>query len=244
MIVKTKAPTRIDLAGGTLDLWPIHQLIPHSCTVNVGVSLFAEVSVKVSEDKRFHIMSEDLNLEEDGTYHDIVVSKRLPLFSEILRELWSKNLPPLSIVTTATSPAGAGLGGSSCLSLALVRALLESRHLFGEGEAFELTDHQLVDIVRDIEARLIWAPTGVQDYWGALRGSVNILTFPAGETSVETLVPSSVVGLEEQLMLCYSGKSRASAGNNWQVYKALLNRDEFVHQTLKNIALSISLSDP
>jgi D-glycero-alpha-D-manno-heptose-7-phosphate kinase len=236
MVVRTKAPTRIDLAGGTLDIWPVHQLVPQSSTVNIGVSLWAETVIKPSIDGNFHIKSQDLGIEEAGDFRTMLRSTKLPLFAEILRELWQVDFPPLTIVTNASSPAGAGLGGSSCLSLTLVQALINARAEYTSAPFRELNDHGMVQLVQDIEARLIWAPTGVQDYWGALRGGVNILTFPAGEVQVETLRPEAVVGLEEQLLLCYSGKSRASAGNNWQVYKALLEKDKNVFSVLFRIA--------
>ena len=40
-----RAPVRADLAGGTLDLWPIYLFHPGSRTVNVAISYYAESEV-------------------------------------------------------------------------------------------------------------------------------------------------------------------------------------------------------
>lgn len=236
LTIKTTAPTRIDICGGTLDLWPLHQMIRPAATVNIGITLNAEVTVQAATNRKFSFHSEDLKIHEEGSWRELLAATKLPLLRELLVELWDDSLPPLKIQTSAKSPAGAGLGGSSCLALATARALLEARHLIAGGSPFAYSDHALVAVVRDIEARLIWAPTGVQDYWGALRGQVNILRFPAGDTDVRTLSPDKVVGLEEQLIVCFSGKSRASSGNNWMVFKAVLEKNKEVIGVLERIA--------
>ena len=59
MGVIASAPARIDLAGGTLDIWPIYLLHPGALTVNVAVTIHAEAEVSprasgvaiVSEDR-------------------------------------------------------------------------------------------------------------------------------------------------------------------------------------------------
>jgi D-glycero-alpha-D-manno-heptose-7-phosphate kinase len=92
-----------------------------------------------------------------------------------------------------------------------------------------------VQLASDIEAKLIHAPTGIQDYWGAVRGAVNVIRFPPGRVDVTTKPPSSVRGLEDQLLLCYSGKSRASAINNWEIFKRVFDGDTALLATLNEI---------
>lgn len=234
--IRTIAPTRIDICGGTLDIWPLHQIVRPAATVNIGVTLHAEVQIMASENEEYTFHSEDLGISESASWRDILLQTKLPLLREMLRELWDESLPALKIQTSAQSPAGAGLGGSSCLGIALARALLEARHRFASGAPFDLQDHELVALVSDIEARLIWAPTGVQDYWGGLRGRVNILRYPAGGVEVHTLSPDQVLGLEEQLILCFSGKSRASADNNWKVFSNALEKNSSTIRSLEAIA--------
>ena len=221
--VRAAAPTRVDLAGGTLDLWPIHHLLDHKATVNVGVTLEAQVEITESKDGRFHFTSQDQDVAFSGDFAKAVATRELPLLGLLLAALWKSDLPGLNVVTAAKSPAGAGLGGSSCLGVTVAGALWKARQQVETTR--DLSEDELVRTVQDVEARLISAPTGVQDYWGALRGRVNILTFPFGRTDVETLPPERLSGLTDELVLCYTGRSRASAINNWEIFKRLFDGD-------------------
>ena len=65
------------------------------------------------------------------------------------------------------NPAGAGLGGSSCLSVAIAGALLRAREQVSK--KLELSDNEFIQIIQDIETSVIKVPTGCQDYWGIPR---------------------------------------------------------------------------
>jgi D-glycero-alpha-D-manno-heptose-7-phosphate kinase len=239
--VRSIAPTRVDLAGGTIDLWPIHQLLEEKATVNCAVTLPAQVDIKPSLDGHFTLHSVDQRIELKGSYDECVRSRELPLLGLFLKAWWSPELPPLTIRTEAKSPAGAGLGGSSCLAVTLGGALLRTRDVIN-GTRTNLDEFHLVQTASDIEAKLIHAPTGIQDYWGAVRGGLNIIEFPAGRVTVETHDPAgrsgpAIVGhrLEEELILCYSGKSRQSAINNWEIFKRVFDGDKNLLEKLASI---------
>ena len=233
--IESKAPTRIDLAGGTIDLWPIHQLLENPMTVNFGISLFAKVSIELREKQDFELLSADFSKSVKGSFEDVVNSRELPLISYFLKHYWSSQWQGLRITTVAGSPPGAGLGGSSALAIALSAALVEARHqLHGVSKPDE---HTLVATARDLEARIIFAPTGVQDYWGALRGGLNELCFLPGLTEVHTHREGVCFEeLERELIVCYSGQSRASAINNWEIFKKLFDGDQQTHSSLQSIA--------
>ncbi len=218
----SRAPTRIDLAGGTLDLWPIHHLLPKKATVNFGITLDAEVTCTFQD--HFQLVSHDQVITQTGSFDEIINQPKLPIISILLEAFWSPKNPPLKIETRALSPAGAGLGGSSCLGIALAGALNHLRHQLGH---HQLLDQQhLVRLVQDAESRLIKAPTGVQDYWGAVRGHINIIEFPFGSVEVETVSNNLLDELNQWLIVVYSGQSRASAINNWEIFKKLYDGDK------------------
>ena len=226
--VTAQAPTRVDLAGGTLDLWPVHFLLKESATVNVSVTLEATVEVTPSTDGKFHFVSDDQQSRWDGSLLGAFENKVLPLPGRMLQSTWHSGLPAVTVTSRAKSPAGAGLGGSSCLAVTLQKALLTARGIF---EKFQIPDEaKLVRTAQDAEALIIHAPTGCQDYWGAVRGGVNVIRFPFGGETVETTSPQEFPALGEQMILCYSGKSRASAINNWMIFKRTFDGDE---RTLK-----------
>jgi len=57
--ISSSAPTRIDLAGGTLDIWPLYLFHDDAQTLNAAITLRAECTVTPSLDGRLHIVSED-----------------------------------------------------------------------------------------------------------------------------------------------------------------------------------------
>lgn len=223
--VVASSPTRIDLAGGTLDLWPVHHLLDFKTTVNVAITLNAEVTIENSKDNKFHFESRDLELSESGSFAELVNSSKLPLFALMLKAYWDEGLPAITISSIAKSPAGAGLGGSSCLAVTMGAALWKKKLGQNGSELFD--ERLLVQTAQDVEARLIASPTGCQDYWGAVRGGVNVIEFPFGGTQVTTFDTSGVgAELNERLIVCYSGKSRDSAINNWEIYKRIFDGDK------------------
>lgn len=232
--IHASIPTRIDIAGGTIDLWPIHCVLDRPTTVNIGITVSADVKIETTSDGLFKFDSTDQNLREVGPRELLVRSQKLPLLALLLDAIWTPDLPAISITTTARSPAGAGLGGSSCLGIAIAGALFRLKKILGGQDV--ASEEALVRTVQDAEARLIHAPTGCQDYWGGVRGNVNILTYPYGRIKVKTLPASSVQGLSESLIICYSGKSRQSAINNWEIFKRVFDRDQELIGKLNGIA--------
>ncbi len=232
--VLAEAPTRVDLAGGTLDLWPIAQLLSEKATVNLAISLNATVEISVLSSKEFYVESLDQNIKISGSFSEIIAKQELKLFSLILQNLWAKDYPGLKISARALSPAGAGLGGSSSLAITFIAAIFRLQKELGI-IAETPPEYFLVRTAQDIEAKIIHAPTGVQDYWGAVRGGLNILTFPPGGEKIETLPGNSFSTLARQMIVCYSGQSRASAINNWEIFKKVFDHDNKLIEVLGDL---------
>lgn len=221
--ITASCPTRFDLAGGTLDLWPIHHLLDQKATVNAAIDLNAETTVRPSNDHRFHLRSTDQKTEAVLSFKEALHHAHYPLVTLILEALWNERLPPLTITTNARSPKGAGIGGSSSLAISVCAALYRARQTLETLPS--LAEGTLVKIAGDVEARLIKAPTGIQDYWAAIRGGINVLHFPYGNTTVETFAPQDFDLGEMQVIFCYSGVSRHSAINNWEIFKRVFDGD-------------------
>ena len=235
--IRAVAPTRVDFAGGTLDLWPIQRVLGvESATVNVGVTLNAETRVSLTGSAEFEFESADQAQKISGSWDDVVSYQPTRLIGSFARALWNPQWGGLRICTTAQSPAGAGLGGSSALAVTLVGALTRLASILGYKAAY--SEDEMVNICSNTEAGIIQIPTGVQDYWGAMRGCVNVLTYPPEGVHVATFPTSEMTFLSERLVLCYSGKSRASARNNWDIFKAVFDKDKAVIHSLSDIAKS------
>lgn len=245
--VIARAPTRIDLAGGTLDLWPIHNILDHKTTVNASISLEAETVITKSPDKSFHLISKDQELSFSGNLEEASTNRKLPLLGILLKAYWQNEHSPITIQTSAKSPAGSGLGGSSCLAITVATALSKSKQFF-DNSAIDIkskdlifNEKDLVNTVQNIEARIINSPTGCQDYWGAVRGGINVIRFPFTGAEVTTSSTASIKSLRDELILCYCGKSRASALNNWEIFRRFFEGDQNLFETLGLIGEVASL---
>src|SRR4051812_10015060 len=62
MNINSSAPTRIDLAGGTTDIWPIYLFHPNARTVNLAINQRAKVKIEKAQGNAIEIVSEDQEL--------------------------------------------------------------------------------------------------------------------------------------------------------------------------------------
>ena len=71
MRITTSAPTRIDLAGGTIDIWPLYLFHEGAQTINAAISLRAHAALDPRADGRIVIRSEDTGavVEADDWRH-------------------------------------------------------------------------------------------------------------------------------------------------------------------------------
>src|SRR5256885_3661651 len=120
MRIESKAPTRVDLAGGTLDIWPLYLFHPGAVTVNVAIDRRAWCRVETGVDG-VRLESKDTLAKAEGrTVSDVLGAGGLSLPAYILRALGIET--GLKVVTHSRVPAGSGLGGSSALAVAAVAA--------------------------------------------------------------------------------------------------------------------------
>ena len=224
-IVEATAPCRVDLAGGTLDIWPIYLFHPGAVTVNVAVDRRAWCRVETGV-SGIRIESKDtLQKAEGKDVSEILGGGTLSLVAQILRALGVET--GLRVTTQSKVPAGSGLGGSSALAVAVAAAVARA-------VGRELSHEGLWPIVRDAEARCIGVPTGVQDYHAALHGGVLALHLEAGAVRVERL-RTDPARVEESLLLIDAGVTRFSGINNWDVFKGQIDGDPTVRGALAAI---------
>ena len=215
MQVDSSAPTRIDLAGGTLDIWPLYLFHPGAQTVNAAIRLRAACTVTASNDGRVWIRSEDTGRTlSAATWRELDPVGDNRLLAHIARFF---QVEGVSITTRATAPMGAGLAGSSALNIAVCAAL-------ARWQGLTYSSDQLLTLAMNLEARTLGVPTGAQDYRPALYGGVSAVELDAaGVTRVALAVDP--LELERRLVLAYSGDSRSSGINNWDITKRHIEGD-------------------
>ncbi len=230
MRIESRAPTRIDLAGGTLDIWPLYLFHEGAVTVNCAITRYASCLIEISpKNKRIVLLSRDTRRRESFpslAALDRAKRYRLPLLAHLVR--FFRPQSGFTLVTDSEAPAGAGIGGSSALAVAICAAL---DRLTGTGHGLE----DWIHISRDAEAIVIRVPTGTQDHYPPAFGGASAIELLPGRERREALLVD-LDELERRLVLCYTGKPRQSGINNWEVFKAHLNGDRRVWRNLEQIA--------
>ena len=129
------------------------------------------------------------------------------------------------------APAGSGLGGSSAMGMTLYKALKKLQN--GKYEI-----HKAVQQVKGVEGRILnQGVPGYQDYYPAMLGGVLSLTAKPGEICFEQLYTTDLKEfLEKHITLVFSGISRQSGINNWEVYKRFFDKEPIARQGLTEIA--------
>jgi D-glycero-alpha-D-manno-heptose-7-phosphate kinase len=227
MRVEARAPARVDLAGGTVDIWPLYLFHPGAQTVNIAIRCYASCVIETRPDRRIVLSSKDQEIKE--TFEDLDDLVRGKSRLTLVRELVIYFAPNrgLNIETSSQVPAGAGLGGSSALNIALCGALAR---VTGK----RVTRTQILEIAKNVEAIAIRVPTGWQDYFPALYGGANVVHLEPGGVRREKL-PIFVSELEKRFALCYTGQPRDSAINNWEVMKSHIDGEEQVLRNFEKI---------
>ena len=213
--VHSSAPTRIDLAGGTLDIWPLYLFHDNAQTLNVAITRRAECRLESRTDGRLRIVAEDTGATADvEDMAQLDDRPELRLLTCIGRYFGATEM---TISTRSGSPVGAGLAGSSALTIALCAALTRWCGRDIDPEA-------LIRLALDLEAQVIAVPTGAQDYRPATYGGVAALELrPGGVVRVPLAV--DVDALADRIVLVYTGQSRDSGINNWEVTKRHIDGD-------------------
>jgi len=223
--IEARAPARIDLAGGTLDLWPLHVLHPGSRTVNIAIDREAGCRVLPDTDG-LRVRSRDRGLEKTASSAaELLLDPATALVGSLLEALGISEA--IEVEFWSGVPFGSGLGGSSALTVALLGAL-ESR------SGRDLTGIDRVDFVRDVETRVLGKPAGVQDYYPPLEGGAHIIDFLPGRTFAQRVAVDADVW-NEHLTLFDSGISHSSGMNNWEVLKGRLEGNAAIAQNLDAI---------
>src|SRR5580658_8985737 len=228
-IIFAQAPCRADLAGGTLDLWPLYLFHPGALTLNFALNIQTTCRITPLKGKRIHLRSLDTRKEESfPSFDDLRVARRfrLPLAARLLQFFAPRE--GLLIETDSESPAGAGISGSSALMIAATSALAR----FTERN---LTLEQMRVIAQNVEAQIIAVPTGCQDYYPALYGGVSAIHLDVDGIYREA-VPVMPEEIESRFVLAYTGAPRKSGINNWEVFKAHINGDRRVFRNFERIS--------
>jgi len=223
--IASSAPTRIDLAGGTIDIWPLYLFHDGATTLNAAISLRAHVDITSRDDGRIELRSIDGN-RTVGAANSAALDGGgdLSLLALLARHYGIENA---TVTTKGESPAGAGIAGSSALCIALCGAMAR-----WSGASCDAND--ILHVAMNVECQTIRVPTGVQDYRPALYGGVAAVEL--GVNGIARVgLDVDARELERRLVLAYTGAPRNSGTNNWEITKRHIDGDRHIFDCFERI---------
>jgi D-glycero-alpha-D-manno-heptose-7-phosphate kinase len=210
MIIRSKAPLRLGLAGGGSDVSPYSDLYG-GLVLNATINLYAYCTIEETNDGTISIHSYDSSceqvfpvgphLETDG-HADLIKG----VYNRVIRD-FGVTPRSSSITTYNDAPAGSGLGTSSTMVVCILKA-------FVEWFSLPMGDYEIARLAYEIERKDLGLSGGKQDQYAAAFGGFNFIEFlPDDRVIVNPLKVKRWITdeLEASLLLYFTGKSRSSA---------------------------------
>lgn len=224
MRIDSSAPTRIDLAGGTFDIWPLYLFHPGAMTINAAIDLRARCTLVARGDDAVSLTSADTGETITAASPSALGTEVLPLVARLVAYFGVRGV---DVRTRSESPVGAGIAGSSAMNIAVAAALARWSGRLEHADA-------LLTLAMNVEAQVIGVPTGVQDYRPAFYGGVS-----AVELNVDGVrrvaLDVDPVALGSRIVVAYTGASRNSGINNWDVMVRRIGHDPVVTSAFDGI---------
>jgi D-glycero-alpha-D-manno-heptose-7-phosphate kinase len=227
--VHAVVPNRVDLAGGTLDIYPLYLLVPGSMTVNAAINIRSEVEI-VPARGQVTLRSENYSLTARARdTHGFSTEGKMGLIASGLR--FFPRVEGISIRVGNEAPIGSGIGASSSLLVALMLAM---DALLGKRRRWEETARKAMEI----EACYLRRLTGCQDYVAALRGGIQGIRYRPGHLDAERIGAASVTGrrLAAHGFVAGTGISHSSGNVNWRMIRGAIDGNEMILRKFRGIA--------
>lgn len=224
------APMRADLAGGTLDIYPLHVFMGGALSINAALTLTSEVVLEPANGPAVRIISKDLDVEQSAPdAAQLDPNGALGFLARIVKFY----APPgrgLTLRTRNNVPKGSGLGASSTLLIAASHAL--NTWLGGQRDP-----ETIIHTGLNIEAEFMQVPAGKQDYYSATYGGVSAIHFYHDANVHEHVITdeSFLDELDARLIISFAGAPRFSGASNWNMFKSYIDGDPDARRNLDNI---------
>lgn len=210
MIIRSKAPLRLGLAGGGSDVSPYSDIYG-GLILNATINLYAYCTIEETQDNAITINAYDANY-----YKTYPTTKHLKIDGEasLIKGVYNRiikdfGLDAMSfkITTYNDAPAGSGLGTSSTMVVCILKAFVEWYNL-------PLGDYEISRLAYEIERKDLRLSGGKQDQYAAAFGGFNYMEFLPNDMVIVNPLKIKrwiIDELEASMLLFFTGKSRSSA---------------------------------
>lgn len=211
MIIRSKAPLRLGLAGGGTDVSPYCDEFG-GAVLNATINMYAFCIIEPTNNNKIVFNAPDINeMFECESKSTIEINDHLILHKGIYNRIVKdyNNDKPLSfqMTTYSDAPAGSGLGSSSTMVVAIIKAYMEWLNL-------PLGDYDMAYLAYKIEREDLNLTGGKQDQFAATFGGFNFMEFYdknrviVNPLRIKNWIKNEV---ENSLILYYTGTSRESS---------------------------------
>ena len=220
----SRAPSRVDFAGGTLDL-PFFAEREKGATLNCAVSKYGYSSLKPS--KYLEVNSINYNKRSKINF-PIKYDGNLDLFKAAFK-LTNFNKKAVLSVYHEMKPHSR-LGTSSSVSVSALGVILKSQNK-------KIDKIKVADIASDMESKELGMHNGPQDQYAAALGGILMLRYDGKKTRVEklNLKKETIYELEKNFVLCYLNSDEVAGDVNNETVKGYERGDERVVSSIRNI---------
>lgn len=249
MVIRSKAPLRLGLAGGGSDLSPYSDIYG-GLVLNATIDLYAYSTIEETNDDMITINAFDANCHKSyETTERFEIDGEASLIKGVYNRVvkdFGIGARSFKITTYNDAPAGSGLGTSSTMVVCILKCFVEWLSL-------PLGDYEISRLAYEIERKDLQLSGGKQDQYAAAFGGFNYMEFLQNDIVIVNPLKIKrwiVDELEASMLLYFTGKSRSSAAiieeqkeNTSQGVNEAVEAMHKIKQSAKDMKLAILKGD-